>query len=336
MTQRLLARKADGTLDPDAIERAASLLRKGRLVAFPTETVYGLGADALQPAAVARVFEAKGRPRGHPLIVHVPGAAEARAVAACWTEAAQQLADAFWPGPLTLVLPRGERIPDEVTGGLDTVGVRAPDHAIAQELLRRAGVPLAAPSANRFGAVSPTTADHVLSSLAGHIDAVLDGGPASVGIESTVVDLSTPTPRLLRPGGISLEELAAVAGRVEVATGVIEEGPRASPGMAARHYAPQGAVTLAEPEALSAALSRFPANARVGAVVRTLLPPPADARIVQWERLGDDPRAFARSLYSALHRIDAAGATHVLLERLPADGAWRAVADRVQRAGGPR
>ncbi|MFW6201455.1 MAG: L-threonylcarbamoyladenylate synthase, partial [Gemmatimonadota bacterium] len=193
--------------DPAAIDRAARALREGRLIAFPTETVYGLGADALDADAVRRIFEAKERPPRNPLIVHVADAAAARGLVERWPPAAGRLADAFWPGPLTLVLPKRPEVPDEVTAGLPTVAVRVPSHPVARALLLAAGVPVAAPSANPFTGVSPTTARHVQSGLADRIDLVLDAGPTPVGIESTVVDLSGPKPRLLRPGMISPEAL---------------------------------------------------------------------------------------------------------------------------------
>ncbi len=203
--------------DPVAIAEAAVLLRAGGLVAFPTETVYGLGAHALDPAAVRRIYKAKGRPAFNPLIVHVATAAEARELVLDWPARAQRLSTRFWPGPLTLVLPKVEAIPDEVTAGLPSVAVRVPSHPVALALLREARIPVAAPSANRSTEVSPTTADHVLRGLEGRVDLVLDGGATNVGIESTVVDLTGTTPRLLRPGMITLAQLEEVIGTVDAA-----------------------------------------------------------------------------------------------------------------------
>jgi len=323
---------------PDAVilARAAQLLRAGQLVAFPTETVYGLGASALDPSAVARIYSAKGRPAYNPLIVHVPDAAAARKLVSIWPEAATRLAERWWPGPLTMVLPKGPDIPDLVTAGLPTVALRVPAHPVALGLLRAAGLPLAAPSANRSGEVSPTTAQHVARSLGGRVPLILDAGPTSVGIESTVVDLSGPSPVLLRPGMITREQLAEVIGPVSL------EGPargptaaRPSPGMMDRHYAPAARVLLfdsvAEPALLEAVAACRREGGRLGAVTRQRTVAGADLT----ERLPDSPAAYARDLYGALHRMDEAGATLILVERPPADPAWDAVRDRLERAARP-
>lgn len=336
MTSRLLARTPKGSLDSHNILVAADLLRRGKLVAFATETVYGLGANALDADAVARIFEAKGRPRFNPLIVHVANEAAARELTTTWPDEAACLAREFWPGPLTLILPKRDVVPSIVTGGLASVAVRVPRRESAHTLLVEASVPVAAPSANRYGAVSPTTATHVMAGLGGRIDAVLDDGATDVGIESTVVDLSSDEPRLLRPGGVSLEALEACLGRPVVVAqqhrdDSVDVGPRPSPGQSTRHYAPDAEVILASPGDLTARLSALPPNARVGAVVRSL-PQPSDPRVVGWERLGDDAEAFARELYAAFFRLQEAGATVVLLEELPAEGDWRGAADRVRRA----
>ena len=222
------------------IDRAAELLRQGRLVAFPTETVYGLGADATQAGAVRRIFAAKGRPSTNPLIVHVADAFFARQYTTHWSELAEALAAVFWPGPLTLVLPKHPSIVDEVSAGLHTVGLRVPDHPFALELLHAFGGPVAAPSANRSNQVSPTTADHVRTELGERVDLILDGGPCTVGIESTVLDLTGKTPTILRPGGVSRAQLQAVLGQVDERSGVVAVDEAAiAPGQHATHYAPR-------------------------------------------------------------------------------------------------
>ncbi|HEX5520066.1 MAG TPA: L-threonylcarbamoyladenylate synthase, partial [Longimicrobiaceae bacterium] len=224
------------TVDPSApaaaaLARAAAVLRRGGLVAFPTETVYGLGANALDADAVRRIFAAKGRPSYNPLIAHVAGAAAARELVTAWPDAAEQLAAAFWPGPLTLVLPKRAIVPDVVTAGLDTVAVRVPAHPVAHALLAAAGLPVAAPSANRFTQLSPTTAAHVERALGDRVDLILDGGPTTVGIESTVIDLSGERPVLLRPGSIALDALERIVGPLERPAASAAEAPRPSPGM---------------------------------------------------------------------------------------------------------
>jgi len=333
MARLLHALRPDGSIDAAAIREASGLLRAGRLVAFPTETVYGLGAHALDPTAVAAIFEAKGRPRFNPLIVHVSGADQARALASRWPETAARLAAAFWPGPLTLVVPRADAVPDETTAGLDTVALRAPAHPVARALLEEAGIPVAAPSANRFGSVSPTSAAHVLSQLGDRIEAILDGGPCAVGIESTVLDTTGARPRLLRPGGVSAEAIERVVGPPERPHLVLDEGSRASPGLTSRHYAPDACVKRFTAPGLARILAGLPAEARVGGLAwRT--PAPADARIAAWEMPGADAASFARGMYGALHRLEAAGVTHVLLEEVPSDPAWEAIADRLRRAAG--
>lgn len=335
MTRWLEARTPAGELDPVAIATAAAIVRAGGLVAIPTETVYGLAAHALDRAAVRRIYEAKGRPSFNPLIVHVPDLAAAAPLVSRLPDAARLLADRFWPGPLTLVVPRSPRIPDEVTGGLDTVALRAPSHPVARALLEACGVPLAAPSANRSGGVSPTTAEHVARGLDGRIDAILAAGPCDVGLESTVVDLTTSPPLLLRPGGVSLDQLRAVLPTVELRRIAQDAGGRASPGLLSRHYAPDAETLLIEANSIGPTLHALPADARVGGLALEA-PRPDDPRIVAWERLGNDPADVSRTLYAALHRLDAAGCTHVLLERPPETPVWEAIADRLRRAAGPR
>jgi L-threonylcarbamoyladenylate synthase len=290
------------------VERAAALIRAGKLVAFPTETVYGLGANALDAAAVARIFDAKRRPRTSPLIVHVDSVEMARDLATSWPTAAETLARRYWPGPLTLVLPKQPRIPDIVTAGLTTVGLRMPAHPIALELIRAAGVPIAAPSANRFTELSPTAAGHVPEELA---DAVLDGGPARVGIESTVLSL-VDAPLLLRPGVIPLPELEALIGPVAVATAAAAEGPHPSPGMHDRHYRPSTPLYLL--------CAGDPLPAGRGALLRIGIEMPAD------------PLGYAAALYGTLHRLDAEAYDWIAVERPPDTAEWAGVLDRLRRA----
>ena len=262
-----------------ALAPAAAALRAGELVAMPTETVYGLGAHALDPVAVRRIFTAKGRPANNPLIVHVHDIARARALSPAWDERAEALAQAFWPGPLTLVLPRSAEVPDEVTAGLDTVGVRVPAHPVALALLRLADVPVAAPSANLYTRVSPTRAEHVLDGLGDRVAFVVDGGPTDVGVESTVLSLATPTPTILRPGMITLDAIARVLPDVAYrASGELAEGEVASsPGLARKHYSPRAQVVLADPadaEAVAAEIrARAEKNERFRGLMKQVLTP---------------------------------------------------------------
>jgi L-threonylcarbamoyladenylate synthase len=318
----------------DAIRQAAEVIRQGGLVAFPTETVYGLGANALDDAAVRRIFAAKGRPDWNPLIVHVPDADAVHQVAAAWPPLARQAAAAFWPGPLTLVVPRRPEVPDVVTAGLTTVGIRVPAHPVAHALLTAAGVPVAAPSANRFTRVSPTLAEHVIRGLGHRADLIVDGGATPYGIESTVLDVSGSRPRVLRYGAISVEELVAVLGPVDEATlagSPTSDGvPHASPGMSERHYSPAARIVtvrdLAEAGRMVAETEQR--GGRVGALVRGMAGVPAAQSLA----LPDDPRGFARLFYAALHTLDDAGCTIILVEQPPEGAAWAAIRDRIQRA----
>lgn len=296
-------------------DRAAALLRAGRLVSFPTETVYGLGANALDAAAVRRIYEAKGRPATSPLIVHVADVAMAKGVAAEWPEAAARLAARFWPGPLTLVLPKRPLVPDEVTAGLGTVGVRQPAHPVALELIRRAGVPLAGPSANRFMGLSPTTAEHVRAALGEAVDLVVDGGTCAVGIESTVLSLCGGRAVLLRPGMVSRESLEAVIGPVEIAGEVADGVAHEAPGMHARHYAPVTSLRVGAP---------VPGSGYVWHTV------PAEAAGAV--RLPAEAQGYAAGLYGALHTLDAAGLPEIVVEPVPEGGAWDGIRDRLTRA----
>ena len=325
------------------IARAAAMLQRGELVAFPTETVYGLGANGLDPDAVARIYAAKGRPAWNPVIVHVADVSGARALVSQWPQRAQQLADAFWPGPLTMVLPKNESVPPIATAGTDTVAVRVPRHPVALALIRAAGVPLAAPSANRFTHISPTTAHHVAASLGDRVSLILDGGPCEVGIESTVVDLSGEHPTILRPGSISAAALSDVlhcAVNLRISHRPLassdDETPARSPGTADRHYAPNADVWLVDAhnvnEIASALIERRAnnADARVTALVLGLsVPLSDDDRDI---RMPSSPAMYARALYAALHDADAAGTTLIVIERPPLLDAWQAVHDRLSRA----
>jgi L-threonylcarbamoyladenylate synthase len=322
--------------DSAVIARAGELIREGELVAFPTETVYGLGAHALDERAVRRIFEAKGRPSHNPLIVHLGGIDEAREVAAAWPAAAQRLAERFWPGPLTLVLPKKSLVPDVVTAGLKTVALRVPAHPVALALLREAGVPIAAPSANRSMELSPTTAWHVERSLGDRVALIVDGGPTTVGIESTVVDLSGEMPMLLRPGAVAAEDLAPIIGPVGRAmTGPDPDAPHPAPGMMERHYAPRAAVLLydpTDPRDVDGARQRLVDEAARGGRVGVLARGDAGAFAAhEAVSMPQTPDAYARRLYAALHDLDDAGCTLILVERVPPDSQWSAVADRLER-----
>jgi L-threonylcarbamoyladenylate synthase len=310
--------------DEEAIERAARLIRGGELVAFPTETVYGLGGDATNDTSVARIFAAKGRPCFNPLIVHVPGLAEAEALA-LFDERARGAARRFWPGPLSLILPRRPEggLSLLASAGLDTVALRAPGHAVAQTLLRTAGRPIAAPSANRSGRVSPTAAAHVAAELGGRIALILDAGPCAVGVESTVLDLTGPTPALLRPGGITLEQLTAIFGRVEMAA-ADDEAPRA-PGQLPSHYAP------GRPLRLDAV------DARPGEALLALGPEaaPGFAEVLFLSRSGDLAEAAA-NLFAMLRRLDRPEFSGIAVMPIPDEGLGRAINDRLRRAAAPR
>ncbi len=319
--------------DAGAVARAAAVLRGGGLVAFPTETVYGLGASALDAAAVARIFAAKGRPSNNPLIVHVADAEDVARVAAAWPAAAARLAECFWPGPLTLVLPRRYDVPDVVTAGGPTVAVRVPAHAVARALIRAAGVPIAAPSANRSGYISPTRAEHVLHGLAGRIDLVLDAGPVPGGIESTVLDLTNDPPRLLRPGLVSPAEIEAIVG--PIARPVLKEappaGPLLSPGMLSRHYAPRTPLELAEDDGAA----RVEELRRAGLRVGWLTFDEREVAGVTGMAMPRDAVGYAARLYAALHALDGAGLDRIIVARPPESEEWLAVRDRLRRAAAP-
>lgn len=319
--------------DPEELERAARALRRGELVAFPTETVYGLGADATDEEAVRGIFRAKGRPAGHPLIVHVASARQAEQFAADWPEEARRLAAQFWPGPLTLVVEKVDAIPDVVTGGLSTVGLRSPAHPVARALLEEVGVPVAAPSANPHTRLSPTRARHVLEGLGVAVDVVVDGGPTEVGIESTVLSLVRSSPTILRPGMVGRAELEEVVGPVHVAEDVVEsDRPRSSPGRAASHYAPRARLRVRSPQEISA---DWPdAEERTGLVAIGSAEVQPGGRRDRIFELPGRPDPFARELYDVLHRLDRLGCTEIWVEVPPEGPGWRAVRDRLRRAEG--
>lgn len=319
------------TPDTTIIERAAALLRAGGLVAFPTETVYGLGANALDAAAVDRIYAAKGRPAYNPLIVHVANREGALDVVSEWTPLAEELARVFWPGPLTLVLPKRPNVPDSVTAGLASVAVRVPAHAVAHALLTACGIPIAAPSANRSMMLSPTTGRHVAKSLGDAVDLILDAGPTSVGIESTVIDLTTSTPTLLRPGTIPVSAIEAVTGAMSAAPAPGAEVARSSPGMMDRHYAPRARLVLVSTREVESAIERERRDGRrVGALVRES--DGSSRSDVQYTRMAGDAAAFATQLFAALHALDDAGCDVVIVERVPSAPEWHGVRDRLERA----
>jgi L-threonylcarbamoyladenylate synthase len=304
----------------EEIRHAAQCLRNGGLVAFPTETVYGLGANALEVTAVERIYRAKGRPAHSPLIVHLPSVADAQHYAAFWPDAARQLADAFWPGPLTIVLPKSPLIPHRVTAGLDTVGLRVPAHPVALAFLRAAALPVAAPSANRFMELSPTLPQHVHRSLAAAVDIILHGGPSEVGLESTVVSLAGAQPLLLRPGHITAQQLAAVLGVPVYRPTAPNLEAHPSPGMHARHYSPRTPLTIHDAHA------PLPPGRVAWLYWRT----PREATVAI--PLPSTPQGYARNLYRALHEADDLALDAIAIECPPGDAAWLAIWDRLLRA----
>jgi L-threonylcarbamoyladenylate synthase len=317
--------------DAETIARAAACLRAGGLVAFPTETVYGLGAHALDTAAVARLFEAKGRPANDPLIVHIARFDRIDALVSRVPAGARELAARFWPGPLTLVLPRRDAVPAAVTAGLATVAVRIPSHPVAQALLEAADVPVAAPSANLFSRPSPTRASHVHDDLDGRIDMILDAGPTDVGVESTVLDLSSGTPTVLRPGAVAVEALRAVIGDVRVRDAHVSSADTAampSPGLLSKHYSPRATLTLYEGDPGRA-------KARLDADVRAAREKGVRVGVVDFG--AEDAGVVAGRLYAALRELDAAGVDAIFVRGVPpTDGLGLAVQDRLRRAAAGR
>ena len=353
MRLRVVPELVESLESQEAIERAAAILRGGDTVALPTETVYGLGANALDAAAVAAIFAAKERPGWDPLIVHVCDAAMLAIVAREIPESARRLMEAFWPGPLTLLLPRSAQIPDAVTAGRLLVGVRMPAHPVALAVIRRAGVPVAAPSANRFGHTSPTTAEHVLEDLDGRIDAVVDAGPTACGVESTVLDPTTSPMTVYRPGAITLEQIRAIAGPVEmfVESDVLRATPRESmpsPGVGLRHYAPRARLILVDAggslEDLAENLRKLVrqhAGERIGVMLPEELSPnfsadwPAGvAEVYAWGRWSE-PEELAHRLFAGLRALDAAGCDVILCPQPQAIGIGVAIRDRLRKAATP-
>ena len=343
---RVDAERLDTAEAQETLERGAQILRAGGLVALPTETVYGLGAHALDAAAVGRIFEAKQRPAWDPVIVHIADLAMLEGLV-CWegvadgVEArARRLMAAFWPGPLTLLLRRTEEVPDAVTAGRALVGVRMPAHPVALELIRRAGVPVAAPSANLFGHTSPTTAEHVLDDLNGRIDAVVDAGATGLGVESTVLDCCQSPMVIYRPGAVTAEQIRAVGGPVGLfESGELEETPREampSPGVGIRHYAPRARLVLVdaplgELEARLEELVLLLADERVGVMLPAEIAAPAWTTVFAWGRW-DAPEELARKLYAGLRMLDERGCTVILCPLPPAEGIGAAIRDRLMKA----
>ena len=323
-----------------AVQRAATLLRAGELVALPTETVYGLAANAFDSVAVARIYEVKGRPARNPIIVHVASKELAQRCVRYWPEAAGRLAAAFWPGPLTLVLPQSHLIPDVVTAGGDTVGVRWPSHPFMQAVIRECGFPLAAPSANVSNQLSPTNAEHVHRALGGRIPLIIDGGQSQVGIESTVVDLTVTPPRMLRPGMIHAASLAAVVGELEIQnpeSRIQNSRPLRSPGQLPQHYAPKARLAVfswrndAELSAQLSTLGSRPDSTHV--IAHTHIPMAGGLGRVCV--IPHDAEAFARAIYAELHRCDEEGAELIVVEALPPGHEWQGIANRLARAVTP-
>jgi L-threonylcarbamoyladenylate synthase len=314
---------------PADLAHAASILRRGGLVAFPTETVYGLGADAANARAVAGIFAAKGRPADHPLIVHVADANGIRRWARDVPAVAWRLAERFWPGPLTLILKRAPAVHDVVTGGQDTVGLRVPAHPVALALLMAFGGSVAAPSANRFGRVSATSAAHVRAEFGATVDCVLDAGACALGLESTILDLSGNRPRVLRPGGVSREALGEILGEVPGIGG--DGGPRV-PGRLAAHYVPETPLRLVQDAIESARQSPVPGE--LPTAVLSLHPPVTAMVGYRWVTMPADPASYGQQLYARLREVDTWGCGLLLVERPPEGQAWEAVHDRLIRAAG--
>ncbi|MFM8933522.1 MAG: L-threonylcarbamoyladenylate synthase [Gemmataceae bacterium] len=315
---------------PGDLAEAARLLALGHLVAFPTETVYGLGANALSAEAIDRLYAAKGRPRANPLIVHVADPESARNLCAIWTDSAERLAQAFWPGPLTLVLPHGGKVPPGVTAGGHTVALRVPAHPVAQTLLRAAGIPVAAPSANPSGRISPTLPEHVLQGLEGKIAGLVSAGPCECGVESTVIDLSGPHPVLLRPGPLAPEEIAQVLGipteKLLISAALVTDGPEKSPGRMGRHYAPKAQVVcVATPEEAQAWCDQW---TRQGKRHAWLALDPGPGSIL----LPATPAGALHSIYKILHKIDDESIDYIVAVLPPAEGRWLAFRVRLLRA----
>lgn len=325
--------------EPEDIRAAADILRRGGLLGIPTETVYGLGANALDEEAVAHIFLAKGRPQDNPLILHVPEVSWLERYCRDIPAAAYELAERFWPGPLTMILPRRDIVPLRTTGGLETVGVRCPNHSVTLEIIRQAGVPVAAPSGNTSGRPSPTSAAHMLEDMDGKIDGIMDGGPCTVGVESTIIDLTVTPPRLLRPGGLPLEELQAVLGEVaadKALTGLLADGeqPRA-PGMKYRHYAPQAPVTVVtgQPEASARRIQALLSDT-AGVICFDEYAPLFAGHSIHRLGTAADKAAQARHVFDALRTFDGSGVTEIFAQCPEESGLGLAVSNRLKKAAG--
>jgi L-threonylcarbamoyladenylate synthase len=317
----------------ELISQAARILHAGGLVAFPTETVYGLGANAFEANAVEKIFKVKRRPSHNPLIVHVHGVEAAQRLVRTWPVIAEKLGNAFWPGPLTLVLPKRQEVPDIVTAGVDSVALRVPAHPVALAMLELSRLPVAAPSANRSTQLSPTTAQHVEKSLGDDVDLILDGGATILGIESTVIDLSGKRPMLLRPGIISCEELQSIIGHIDVPEKTFQDSvPRRSPGMLDRHYAPRAVMVLFHPDMIGRVQDLVEKERAGGGIVGALLLTSPDLSFEHPIPMPSNPLSYARLLYASLHSLDDLGCTLVLVEKIPEDSAWAAISDRLKRA----
>lgn len=325
--------------DPNAVRDAAAILRRGGLLGIPTETVYGLGADALNEDAVSRIFLAKGRPQDNPLIIHVPDASWLESYCRDVPPAAYQLAERFWPGPLTMILPRRDIVPLQTTGGLETVGVRCPNHPVTLAIIEAAGVPIAAPSGNTSGRPSPTTAAHMIEDMDGRIDGIVDGGPCTVGVESTIIDLTVTPPRLLRPGGLPLESLRQVLGEVAVdkaATGLLAAGERPrAPGMKYRHYAPHAPVTVVtgEPERSARRIQGLLSDT-AGVICFDEYAPLFPGHIIHKLGPAADKSAQARHVFDALRTFDGTDVTEIFAQCPDDGGLGLAVANRLKKAAG--
>lgn len=328
--------KIDPTsIDPSLLAFATATLRRGGLVVFPTETVYGLGANALNAAAVERLFAVKGRPSRNPVIVHVAGVEQARHLVTDWPPAAAKLAARFWPGPLTLVLPRQPIIPRQVTAGGPTVAIRVPAQPIALALLEAAGLPIAAPSANPSSGLSPTTAQHVFRHLLGKVDLILDGGPTSAGIESTVIDLTRISPTVLRPGPVTIAQLEEEIGPISrLAATTNAHEPLPAPGMLARHYAPRATLMLATDDG-SDLVERLADKGRQVGWLASASSKQIPSPLVRRMDMPDDAPAYAARLYAVLHELDLSGVDFIVVARLPDEPEWVAVLDRLSRAATP-
>jgi len=310
------------------IEEAVEALRSGDLVAFPTETVYGLGANAANPAAVAKIFEAKGRPADHPVIVHLDDPRYLHRWVSDLPPVAEQLAAKFWPGPLTLILPKAQNVNDVVTGGQDSIGIRVPSHPMAQQLLKAFGGGIAAPSANRYGRLSPTKPEHVRDELGLAVKVILDGGEAPIGLESTIVSCLEDSARLLRPGFITRSQLESVVGTLQV------DGPvPRSPGDRILHYAPATPLEIVASDALEVRAGEILAREEKVAVL-AMRPPLHTRRHMTWINAGRKPDTYAHNLYGHLRTLDRAGCVRIFVQSLPADEKWAAILDRLQRASG--